>query len=320
MSKRSREESDQELERRDDREDGTEEEQLQMKKSKSLGEAELVHSSEKASTMSASPTASWETLPAELRLRLFLFVGCAEVVRVCRLVSREWLALSDDETLWRAFYATHLGPLAAPPARVVRTRRGIGPWQVCAVQALRELARAQARNRKEIRKVTNQCAYDTFEWALSQGHDKVAISLVERDPAFVHGRYTRGITPLMKAVPTGRIPVIAALIQHGASVNAADSGGSTPLMAAACMALFDVVRFLLEQPGLNIDAVDLDGMSALHWAVWAVQPDIVQLLLDKGANPLLLTTRGETPLSLAKNPQVQALLQRLGTSQDQSPP
>jgi hypothetical protein len=37
---------------------------------------------------------------------------------VCRLVSREWLALSDDETLWRAFYATHLGPLAAPPARV----------------------------------------------------------------------------------------------------------------------------------------------------------------------------------------------------------
>ncbi|ELR13768.1 Ankyrin repeat containing protein [Acanthamoeba castellanii str. Neff] len=158
---------------------------------------------------------------------------------------------------------------------------------------------------EEIRKVTNQCAYDTFEWALSQGHDKVAISLVERDPAFVHGRYTRGITPLMKAVPTGRIPVIAALIQHGASVNAADSGGSTPLMAAACMALFDVVRFLLEQPGLNIDAVDLDGMSALHWAVWAVQPDIVQLLLDKGANPLLL---------------VQALLQRLGTSQDQSPP
>jgi ankyrin repeat protein len=48
------------------------------------------------------------------------------------------------------------------------------------------------------------------------------------------------------------------------------------------------VRFLVEQPGLNIDAVDLDGMSALHWAVWAGQPDIVQLLLDKGANPLLL--------------------------------
>jgi hypothetical protein len=83
MRKRSREESDRELERRDDREDGTEEEQqLQMKKvkkSKNLGEAELVHSSEKASTMNASPTASWETLPAELRLRLFLFVGCAEV-------------------------------------------------------------------------------------------------------------------------------------------------------------------------------------------------------------------------------------------------
>jgi hypothetical protein len=79
MSKRSREESDRELERRDDREDGTEEEQLKKTKSKKLGEAELVHSSEKASTMSASPTASWETLPAELRLRLFLFVGCAEV-------------------------------------------------------------------------------------------------------------------------------------------------------------------------------------------------------------------------------------------------
>jgi hypothetical protein len=38
--------------------------------------------------------------------------------------------------------------------------------------------------------------------------------------------------------------VIAALIQHGASVNADDSGGSTPLMAAACLALFDVRPFL----------------------------------------------------------------------------
>jgi len=59
---------------------------------------------------------------------------------VCRLVSREWLALSDDETLWRAFYATHLGPLAAPPARVYvcdpasagRSNRSSVELRVCA--------------------------------------------------------------------------------------------------------------------------------------------------------------------------------------------
>ena len=83
MSKRSREEGDRELERRDAREvDGTEGEELQMKKAKNLdGEAELVHASEKGSSPlpCSGPPASWEALPAELRLRLFLLVGCVEV-------------------------------------------------------------------------------------------------------------------------------------------------------------------------------------------------------------------------------------------------
>jgi len=54
------------------------------KKAKNLdGEAELVHASAKGSSPlpCSGPPASWEALPAELRLRLFLLVGCVAVKR-----------------------------------------------------------------------------------------------------------------------------------------------------------------------------------------------------------------------------------------------
>ncbi len=58
------------------------------------------------------------------------------------------------------------------------------------------------------------------------------------------------------------------------------------------------VRALLKQRA-NVNAVEADGMTALHWAVRANDMDTVQLLLRSGANAKAANRYGVTPLSLA---------------------
>lgn len=51
--------------------------------------------------------------------------------------------------------------------------------------------------------------------------------------------------------------------------------------------------------GLNINAGDHDGRSSLHHAAYCNNQEVVQILLDKGADPLLRDTRHVTPLEIA---------------------
>jgi len=46
--------------------------------------------------------------------------------------------------------------------------------------------------------------------------------------------------------------------------NAADLFGTTPLIAASRHGQEAVVRRLLREPGIDVDAVDKDGMSAVR--------------------------------------------------------
>lgn len=70
------------------------------------------------------------------------------------------------------------------------------------------------------------------------------------------------------------------LIAAGASVNAADP----PLATAAGKGDVRLAAFLIEN-GASIDQVDPDGKTALYNAVALGQPEMVKLLLAKGAKP-----------------------------------
>ena len=103
-----------------------------------------------------------------------------------------------------------------------------------------------------------------------------------------------GITELMNAVMNQDTPTVAALIDAGADVNAADDWGSTALMGAAFHGPVDIVRLLLAD-GADANAVADDGKHALGHAVGGKQTAIVIELLNYGANPIGLTTY-ERPL------------------------
>ena len=58
------------------------------------------------------------------------------------------------------------------------------------------------------------------------------------------------------------------------------------------------VRKLIEQK-TDVNAPQGDGATALHWAVFRSQKDMVDLLLAGGANPKLANRDGSTPIWLA---------------------
>ena len=94
----------------------------------------------------------------------------------------------------------------------------------------------------------------------------------------------------------GRARLVAAC--RGADANAADSFGSTALMAAVRQHDVAAVRALLAA-GARVDAVDLAGRTALMHASWADAPEVLAALLDAGAAPDLADARGWTALDVA---------------------
>ncbi|OTB07210.1 hypothetical protein M426DRAFT_8938 [Hypoxylon sp. CI-4A] len=108
-----------------------------------------------------------------------------------------------------------------------------------------------------------------------------------------------GNSALHWACHGGNIPVLKLLLDAGANVNVQDYGGQTPLMKAAHRGNAECVEALLSVMRCNVNMVDSQGRSALHYA--AASPylggsKVITLLLSRGASPLLSNHGGETPV------------------------
>ena len=80
------------------------------------------------------------------------------------------------------------------------------------------------------------------------------------------------------------------------SIEAAGTG--VPLVDAVKQRHHDAVRALLKQR-VDVNTPEVDGTTALHWAVRADDREIAQLLLGAGAKANAANRYGVTPLSLA---------------------
>ncbi|KAK3954393.1 hypothetical protein QBC32DRAFT_368602 [Pseudoneurospora amorphoporcata] len=85
------------------------------------------------------------------------------------------------------------------------------------------------------------------------------------------------------------------LYQNHAALNPKDNRGRTPLHAAAELGRDEILLFLLDQKGLNLDATDIQGYTALHLATLNHHPNCVFYLLERGANAQLVDGNGHLP-------------------------
>jgi len=78
-------------------------------------------------------------------------------------------------------------------------------------------------------------------------------------------------------------------------INTKDDSGRTALTYAVYYCQTEIVRMLIEK-GANIEAKDNDGWTALMYSIYCGKVEIVRMLIEKGANIEARDDRGRTPV------------------------
>jgi len=140
-----------------------------------------------------------------------------------------------------------------------------------------------------------------------------------------------GATPFWRAAQSSDTPAMHLLIEHGADPKLASKAGDTPLHAAAGIGwaanwtvnaplpLVDAVKYCVEL-GIDVNAVDNRGYTALHGAAYLGNNDMVKFLVSKGAKADARSKTGDSPADMANgptrfgqpHPDTLALLEKLG--------
>jgi ankyrin repeat protein len=122
-----------------------------------------------------------------------------------------------------------------------------------------------------------------------------------------------GTTPLLRAAKAGDLPAMHLLLSHGADPELATESGVNALMLAAGLGTAEqdttgryktmaqaikAIELMLEH-GLDIDATDSRGRTALHGAALQGFDEVVAALAQRGAVLDVTDDRGFTPLDTA---------------------
>jgi hypothetical protein len=97
------------------------------------------------------------------------------------------------------------------------------------------------------------------------------------------------------------LAMVTALIETGADVNSPDPDyRHTALFGASARGNKNSVKLLLARPGIKLDAINIDGDTALMAAVRRSDAEIIEMLLKAGANVSITNQNGETATAIAR--------------------
>jgi ankyrin repeat protein len=133
-----------------------------------------------------------------------------------------------------------------------------------------------------------------LHWAV-RADDLATVDALIRAGAHVKTTSRHGVTPLYIAADQGNAAMIRRLVTAGADANGTDISGDTVLMAAVRAGKADAVRALLDAGAQVNTAEPQVGHTALMWAVREDRPELVALLIGRGASLEVKTRTGTTP-------------------------
>jgi ankyrin repeat protein len=108
--------------------------------------------------------------------------------------------------------------------------------------------------------------------------------------------YEEGATPFLRAAQSSDLELMELLLEHGADPELATNDGTTPLMVASGIGWVEGVTYewsrdanaqavkRLLDLGLDVNAQNSEGRTALMGAAHKGRNEIVQLLVDRGAD------------------------------------
>lgn len=135
--------------------------------------------------------------------------------------------------------------------------------------------------------------------AAAAGHAEVINNLIEMgaDPDIQYLNHT----PLHLAVCMGRTEAVKALLKNDSNPEACRDGGFNPgPLQDACLRGDIEIAQLLIAAGASVDRPDYEGLQPLHLAARHDYPDLIQMLLEAGADPNMHADRSHrTPIHRA---------------------
>ena len=148
----------------------------------------------------------------------------------------------------------------------------------------------------------NEYEYTALLLASLNGHLEVISYLLDQGPN-IDRKGTNGRTALLHACGRGHLEVVELLLSRGADPTICDSEGGTPLMYASNQGHVDVVRCLVRNKAVRatIDTKGQYGRTALWYASFTNRTEVVKVLVEVGANPMVADRNGDTPLDMARD-------------------
>ncbi|OCU02504.1 ankyrin repeat domain-containing protein 55 isoform X2 [Xenopus laevis] len=141
----------------------------------------------------------------------------------------------------------------------------------------------------------------SLHWAAFHNRPQHAQALLQKeaDPTLVDKDFK---TPLHWAVQSGNRILCSIILdnQQGQStINYDDENGKTCMHIAAAAGYSDIICELARVPECNLQALDVDDRTPLHWAAAAGKPECVQTLLKLGVDINPRDINENTPLTYA---------------------
>ena len=131
---------------------------------------------------------------------------------------------------------------------------------------------------------TGDC--DTVRWLVEQGID---INHCDKN----------GFTAVHCAAEKGNLDVLKLFKASGANIHAQSESGHSSIMSASLgTGDCDTVRWLINE-GVDVNHCNRKGLTAVHFAAWKGNVDVLKLLKDSGANIHVQTVNGGNSIMLA---------------------
>ncbi len=182
----------------------------------------------------------------------------------------------------------------------VRDQDGLPPLAVAVSRGRAEAASALLDAGATVSGVRRSSGSTLLHMAVSHpGNQSIVERLLDAglDP---DARGFGGRTALHQTAASGLVGIAQVLLDRGAKMLP-DDYGMTPTMVAVLsnprpMAILDVLR----RAGADLSARDNDGRTALHYTAITGKGEVAEWLLENGADPQAVDTKGRTPADMAE--------------------
>jgi ankyrin repeat protein len=133
--------------------------------------------------------------------------------------------------------------------------------------------------------------------SIDDGNIKFMQSLLKNKDIDINAPDSEGSTPLELAIVFNEPKMVKILLNKGAKEF--NRNGFRPIHAAAFSGNIDLFKLFFSKANLDINSIDGNKRTPLHWAVQENNYDIVKYIIDNGGDVNAIDIGSNTPLLIA---------------------